>query len=337
MCNPKLSIITATYNVVSKKQQRYFYEMFLSVHKQTYKNIEHIIVDGGSTDGSVEFIQKVIQKYAVKEVKFLSEPDKGINDATNKGAKISTGDYLTLMCDDDFYTREYSVSKMMDQLQKEHADYVYADSWWLDKDIWVGDDSSFAYRHPFLINAFIFKKSMIKDEPYLDLKYPMVGDYDLFLRILKKENVKGCKVSDILTVLRPGGYSQSNQTQYKKETDEILAKHFGLRFIFKPSLFKSLHVKMPSPLLLLKIKRCCKNKKLKESVLNYFTFERCKRRYISKLEHLLFLKCITKYFRINKKERERQEQLEKENKIKFYTAESRKWIDTFDSNSLEEL
>ena len=101
----KVSIITTTFNLIKNKREEYFEEMFKSLHNQTYENIEHVIIDGNSTDGTQEFIKNTIEKYGKKEVTFLSEPDNGINDATNKGFSIAKGDYLTLICSDDYYTR----------------------------------------------------------------------------------------------------------------------------------------------------------------------------------------------------------------------------------------
>ena len=92
MCNKKVSIITATYNLVSKNQKSYFYEMFRSIHEQDYPYIEHIIVDGESNDGSIEFIRNIINKYAKKEIKFVSKKDKNLNEATNYGFSLATGE-----------------------------------------------------------------------------------------------------------------------------------------------------------------------------------------------------------------------------------------------------
>lgn len=326
MCNKKVSIITATYNLVSKNQKSYFYEMFRSIHEQDYPYIEHIIVDGESNDGSIEFIRNIINKYAKKEIKFVSKKDKNLNEATNYGFSLATGEYITLMCDDDFYTNKFSISKLMDKIIQFNYDYIYSDTWWLNREIWLSNDKDFAWRHPFLINACIFKKEILGTEVYLNEKYPMVGDYDFFMRLLKKENVQGGKVKDVLTVLRSGGYSQSDPTQYISEIKNILQMHFDSKFISGEELWNELHSMNPSILLLLKIKFFCKNKKIKDSVFNAFSIKRCIKKYIrfitGKLEYFLFLKFITKYFRKKKKQITQQ-------KVLYTRGKAREWIETF--------
>jgi glycosyltransferase involved in cell wall biosynthesis len=96
--NPLISVVTVSYNAVSTIEQT-----ILSVINQTYPNIEYVIIDGESTDGTVD----VIKKYADRITYWVSEPDKGIYDAMNKGMGISTGDFLIFIgADDLFYTTD---------------------------------------------------------------------------------------------------------------------------------------------------------------------------------------------------------------------------------------
>ena len=93
---PLITVITAVYN-----GEKYLEECIQSLHKQNYDNIEHIIVDGGSNDKTLE----IIRKYEKIDY-WISEKDKGIYDAFNKGMKFSTGDYLGFLNSDDVYTNE---------------------------------------------------------------------------------------------------------------------------------------------------------------------------------------------------------------------------------------
>ena len=94
----KITIITASYNSVETIE-----DCIKSVLNQIYSNIEHIVIDGGSTDGTLD----VIKKYKDKITKWISEPDKGIYDAMNKGIKLATGDIIGIFNSDDIYADEF--------------------------------------------------------------------------------------------------------------------------------------------------------------------------------------------------------------------------------------
>lgn len=321
MPNKKVSIVTPTYNCVSKNSKTFFYEMFRSIHEQDYPNIEHIIVDGGSTDGSVEFINDLIKKYGKKEIIFISEKDRGINDATNKGYFKSSGEYVTLMNDDDFYTRPYAISVLVKTLENNNADFSCSDTWWLNRNCWCNDIDTFAYRHPFLINALLLKRELISEPPYyLDEKYPMVGDFDLFMRILSRDDIKGASCEDVLTVLRPGGYSSSNNVQHVNETKAIYKKFIGSPFFFDNELVK-MHYGQSGFITYLKIMLFCKNKKIKESVKKMYSKHYIKKFYIKRLEYIFFFKFLINLIRF-KVHNDFVDQ-------RYSAAKARAWIETF--------
>lgn len=107
MKNPLISIITPSFN-----QGQFIEETLKSVASQTYKNYEHIIIDGGSTDGTIEILKKYQKKYPDK-IKWISEKDKGQSDAINKGLKMAKGEILCYLNSDDvfyYYTLETVVN-----------------------------------------------------------------------------------------------------------------------------------------------------------------------------------------------------------------------------------
>ena len=117
----KISIITSCYNRVETIRGS-----IESVLAQDYSDIEYIIVDGASSDGSVEAIRAVIKGHEDK-VKFISEPDHGMYEAINKGIRLATGDYVGLVHSDDFLYSPHTVSDIVKRLKETHADFLYGD------------------------------------------------------------------------------------------------------------------------------------------------------------------------------------------------------------------
>ena len=100
MKKPKVTVITATYNLIKNGREKSFRQCVESVHHQTYKNIEHLIIDGASTDGTLELIAEYEKKGWLRCV---SEPDKGMADAMNKGIQKASGEYVIILISDDYY------------------------------------------------------------------------------------------------------------------------------------------------------------------------------------------------------------------------------------------
>ena len=101
---PKITIVTATYNLIKAGRKEFFKKCIESIYSQTYKNFEHIIIDGASDDGTLDLIKEIAPRSTV-----ISEPDKGIYDAFNKGVKKASGEYVHFLNSDDYYTDKKSL------------------------------------------------------------------------------------------------------------------------------------------------------------------------------------------------------------------------------------
>ena len=115
---PRISVITVVYNDVTN-----IIETIKSVRNQTYKNIEYIIIDGDSNDGTKELIQNNHELIDI----FKSEPDSGIYEAINKGIRLSTGDYVGFLHCGDLFSNKYVITKVAKAIQKERTDAFFAD------------------------------------------------------------------------------------------------------------------------------------------------------------------------------------------------------------------
>ena len=117
MCT-KVTVVTVTYNAAESLEKT-----ILSVLQQNYSNVEYIIIDGGSTDGSVE----IIKKYSDKIAYWVSEPDRGIYDAMNKGIRKATGEWINFMNAGDLFFHESTLSSVFSKQNHSLYDIMYSD------------------------------------------------------------------------------------------------------------------------------------------------------------------------------------------------------------------
>lgn len=210
MNNPKISIITSVYN-----NRDTIAEAIDSVLSQTYKNIEYIIVDGGSSDGTVE----IVRGYGDRITKFVSERDRGIYDGLNKGVLLATGDVIGFLHSDDLYANDKIIALIAKEFEKGDFDGVYGDLVYTPKS---DTDKVLRYWKSRKFEAGLLKKGWMPAHPTLflkravykkfgefDISFKIAADYDFMLRILKG----GIKVSYLPTVLykmRVGGESNKS-------------------------------------------------------------------------------------------------------------------------------
>lgn len=207
----KISIITVSYNASETIENT-----IKSVLDQTYDNVEYIIIDGGSTDSTVE----IIKQYKDKLSYFISEPDKGIYDAMNKGILKATGDIIGILNADDFYIDNNVLLTISRTFEKKNVDAVFADLIYvrpnnLDKIVRYYSSKNFhpnkfAYgwmpAHP----TFFVKRSIYEKYGLFKTNYKIAADYELLVRFLYKHKVSYYYLSEVLIKMRTGGVSTKN-------------------------------------------------------------------------------------------------------------------------------
>ncbi|MDY2702790.1 MAG: glycosyltransferase family 2 protein [Prevotella sp.] len=227
----KISIITSCYNRVSTIRGA-----IESVLAQDYPDIEYIIVDGASTDGSVEVIRDAIEGHEDK-VKFISEPDHGMYEAINKGIRMATGDYIGLVHSDDFLYSSHTISDIVKRLKETHADFLYGDGLFVnpentDKVVrkWIGGTYRlWKVRHgwlPLHPTCYIRRDVMEKLGGY-DESYMIAADTDLLVRYLLDNHVKTDYLKKYIVRMRMGGMSTDNSRRAKmwKEDIRVYSSH----------------------------------------------------------------------------------------------------------------
>lgn len=216
----KISIITVCYNSASTLEKT-----IDSVLKQTYKNIEYIIVDGNSKDSTVS----IIEKYQNKISKWISEPDKGLYDAMNKGIGLATGDLIGILNSDDTFNSNTILEEIVSFHRKNNVDATvgniiqhteegkivrfYSSNNWNPEKLKIG----FMPPHP----SIFFKKELFDKFGYYRLEFKIGADYELITRFFLKNNISWKYSGVTTTAMLVGGLSSSGSSSYKLITKEI--------------------------------------------------------------------------------------------------------------------
>lgn len=215
-----ISIITATYN--SAKTVR---DTFKSVLLQNYKNYEYIVVDGGSKDGTVDIISEYEQLFGGR-MRWISEPDKGIYDAMNKGIKMATGNVVGILNSDDFYTTSNVLSTVVATLKNDSLDAVYGDIHYVnvsDLNKCVRYYSSkpfhrcwmrlgFMPAHP----SFYCRREVYVKYGAFDISYKVAADFENLLRLIFVNKIKIAYIPKDFVTMRTGGASSSGIRSHKQ-------------------------------------------------------------------------------------------------------------------------
>ena len=211
----KISIITVVYNNKETIQ-----DCIDSVLSQEYDDLEYVIVDGASTDGTVEIIKDVVKRYPEKSIKFISEKDDGIYDAMNKGIGLASGDIIGILNSDDAYYTNDCLSTVVNEFQKKSVDSVFADLVYVRRDnlqkvVRYYSSASFSPckfafgwmpAHP----TFFVRRGLYEKYGKFKTDYIIAADYELLVRFLAKNNVTYSYIPKVLVKMRTGGASTRN-------------------------------------------------------------------------------------------------------------------------------
>lgn len=206
-----ISIITVSFN-----SSKTIIDTIRSVNLQTYPKIEHIFIDGLSSDKTVE----IIRRNSKRKNLVISEKDKGLYDAINKGIKNANGDIIGILHSDDFFHFPETISLIARKIQNENLDGVYGDLKYVsekntNKTIRYWKSCKFNSKllkkgwmpaHP----TFFLKKEVYKKHGLYNLNYTISADYDFILRIFKDKNLKFGYLNKVVINMRVGGVSNKS-------------------------------------------------------------------------------------------------------------------------------
>lgn len=225
----KISVITVCLNAKTTIE-----ETFLSIFNQTYKDVELIVIDGASTDGTIE----VINKYKDKIAYSLSEPDNGVYEAMNKGINASNGDFIIFLNADDIFYDEHVLEKVAKTLDENpDIDLLFGNAEYISEDKktsriqtyeMVKDDFSLIINNICHQSIFYHKKLFEKFDLF-SIEYQIFADWDFNLKCLVQNKAFGLYLPIIISKFQLGGICSSST--YKKmceiEKNKLIKKYYS--------------------------------------------------------------------------------------------------------------
>lgn len=207
----KVSIITSCFN-----SEKTIEDTIQSVLSQTYPNIEYIIIDGKSTDKTLE----IVNNQRDKITKVVSEEDNGIYDALNKGINLATGDIIGFLHSDDIFAHSNVIENVVKLFKETNTDAVYADLFYVDKkntNKIIRNWKSGNYKYGVFLNGWMpphptvyIKKEVYNKLGFFNLDFKTAADYELMLRFFHKHKINLTYLKEVTVKMRVGG--QSNVT-----------------------------------------------------------------------------------------------------------------------------
>jgi glycosyltransferase involved in cell wall biosynthesis len=212
MNHPKLSIITVVYNSVKSLE-----ETILSVINQDFDNFEYIIIDGGSTDGTLE----IIKKYQYRITLWISEPDEGIYDAMNKGIRLSKGKWVYFLGADDIFYNNL-VLQNMSKLMFDTSKVYYGNVLFKSKNIiYDGAFDFFKIATRNICHQSILYCRQVFEEFNYNLRYKIYADYDLNLKLFNHKKIKFKYINLTIAIFNDNGLSGLKTLDQNFEDDRL--------------------------------------------------------------------------------------------------------------------
>lgn len=221
----KVSIITVCYNSGSEIEKT-----LLSVKEQTYSNIEHVIIDGNSTDNTLQ----IINKYSAKGDFVISEDDEGIYDAMNKGISNATGDIIAFINAGDEYFSKYSIEIVVNFIKSSKASLFFANYLFVNEqkkyikvcDIDLINDRADLLKYTFGHPSTFYLKDIFSQTGYFDTTNRIVSDVEWYLNAILNHKVAFEHINFVSSVFFDGGVSSSLNEIHGAERVKMVNKYF---------------------------------------------------------------------------------------------------------------
>lgn len=223
----RLTVVTVTLNLIDEGREQTFRQAVQSVRDQTHEDVEHLVIDGGSQDGTVAMLEAMKSEGAISD--FVSKPDGGIYEAMNRGAEWATGEYILYLNSDDFYHRAEGLAKVAAAAEKSRPDFVCSPVVLLDTSTRVARVSKFFYRvlvaMPFDHQGMAVRRDVFRTLGGFDESFRLAADFDLIQRLFLG-NATSEVLDEPFVTFRLGGIS-ADKAAVDAEVVRVFQKNYG--------------------------------------------------------------------------------------------------------------
>lgn len=269
-----ISVITPCLNIIQDGRKDFFAKMMDSIHNQTYSNIEHIIIDGYSKDGTLELLEEY--KKRNWNIKLIFEERRGIYSAMNKGIKLAKGKYINIMNTDDYFIDNNFFGLSISKIEELGVDFTHADRIIKSRTgkpdyVKRGNQRNAYFRMPFRHQTMIVKKEIFDEVGLFDETYKIAADYKWTLEMLLSDK-KGYYFPRVFVCSLDGGVS-SNREKCIEEVSRVLYESYGKECGLILKDCKDIYLRKRSVLLISKVLSQIKDNKIKDSIFYGFGIE----------------------------------------------------------------
>ena len=271
-----ISVITPSKNIISQGREPFFRKAMAALYNQTYQDFEHILVDSNSLDGTADLLQEYLKKDEIDIL--ISEKDKNLHEAINKGLKLAKGEYVYIMNTDDYLTTDNFFSKSLGAFKKyKDISYTHADRIIKKRDgssptVKKGDERVAFFRMPFRWQTMLIKREIYEEFGPFDERFFIASDYQFMLKMILARK-KGHYFPETFICSLDGGITKDREKCIEEVSlvlFEVYGKKYGLSLndcknIYKKTISQSLFAKINSNIkddrIINSLKYCYENEK----------------------------------------------------------------------------
>jgi phosphoribosylaminoimidazole-succinocarboxamide synthase len=264
-----ITVITPCKNIISDGRETFFRKMIETLYSQTYKDFEHIVVDGGSKDGSIELLEQFRKDGKINIL--ISEEDHNVHEAMNKGIRLAKGEFIHVMNSDNYFTDDNFFADSLQKIIELNVDYTHGDRSIVSRkdgsviSIKKGDERVAFFRMPFRFQTMLIRKSVYDEIGPFDERFYIAGDYKFMLKILLSGK-RGFYFDKVFICSLDGGITKDRQ-KCIDEVSEVIYEIYGKESSLTLDECKQIYLRNITDALLAKILANVKNERIKESLI----------------------------------------------------------------------
>lgn len=262
-----ISVITPCKNIIRDGREPFFRKMISSLYGQTVQDFEHIVIDGASTDGTVDILQEYQQRGCIDIL--ISEHDRNVNEAMNKGIQLARGEYIHVMNSDNYFTDTRFFAKSLHELHTHQVDFTHADRSIMTREgkllgIKRGDERAAFFKMPFRYQTMLIKREVYDVVGPFDEKYDIAADYKFMLEMLFAGK-RGIYIPETFICSLDKGIT-SDRAKVVREVTQVLYECYGQKYGLTLDDCQHIYLQHISPELFVKICTHISDERIKESL-----------------------------------------------------------------------